>query len=235
MQENTMAMVIGAAYSKRLRKLAVRITVTLASTYFSLLVAEVWLWWHQSRISKVPIQILERGMYLSDSTLGVVLKPGYDDDARKLIASREKTVNRAQWPPLRSVLLPQFRSLFRKALHRVRTGTIPPNDGYTDLDRDRFVARGLKYTLDLQDLARKRGMGFQVAIVPAKEEVQARAYSKAVARYVKGLRESGLETIEILPHLTTRDYWEQDLHNPQGAKVASETIYRALPASLKSR
>ena len=79
-------------------------------------------------------------------------------------------------------------------------------------------------------------MGFQVAIVPAKEEVQARAYSKAVAGYVKGLRESGLQPIELLPNLMIGDYFEQDPHfNPRGAKVTSETIYRALPASLKSR
>lgn len=158
-----------------------------------------------------------------------------DRDWEPRIAALEAARNR-RVPPLRTLLIPGFRDLLRSAFHRVAANNAQPDDTFAPEQRTALVARGLRFTAEMRDVAEARHMGFQVAIVPAREEVLARSYSKSDADYIAGLRSIGIEPIEMLSALRGSDYWAHNLHfNSSGARIAADAIAQALPPSVTHR
>src|SRR5205085_7480290 len=93
----------------------------------------------------------------------------------------------------------------------------------------RMVPRSLAYTLEMRDLAVRRNMKFQIAIAPGLQEVKDGKHFPQVAEYIAGLRAAGIPVLDLLPKLSTDDYFSFDPHfNPKGAKVAADEIYKAL-------
>jgi hypothetical protein len=158
--------------------------------------------------------------------------------AQKLANVRAWDRSNSPWqlPPLRSLLLPRLRALIWLAMARVRRTGSAPHDGFEPSNRAQIVARSVESTLEIRTLARQRGMGFQVVIIPTVEEARAGAHSNAVAQYIAKLRSAGIQPMDLLPRLNARDYWQHDGHfDESGAKIAGEAIARDLPAALKRR
>jgi hypothetical protein len=80
----------GATSTKRWREFALRVALLVTSTYMSLLLVEAWLSWRARPIQQA---IVDRGLYLADSVLGVVLKPGYDASFNDGYTTGRVTIN----------------------------------------------------------------------------------------------------------------------------------------------
>lgn len=139
-------------------------------------------------------------------------------------------------PFLRSLLLPELRDLARRALGAIEARGTAVDYNFPASQRERFVSRGVRYTLDMQALAKARGMGFRLVIIPSVVEVRAGRHAGAVAEYMARMRAAGIAPIDLLPKLRTDDYWTHDIHlNPSGAKIAARAIVAALPAAPGGR
>jgi len=153
-----------------------------------------------------------------------------DGQMAAIVQSYERSEKGWHFPPRRSVLLPQLRDLARRAFTVLERRGAAPDYDFPASQRERFVARGLRHTLEMQALAKQRGMRFHVVIIPAAPEVRAGAHSKSVTEYMARLRMAGIATVDLLPRLSVDDYWTHDIHfNPSGAKVAAQAIVEALP------
>ena len=147
-----------------------------------------------------------------------------------------KPVPPRRLPPLRSLLLPEIRNLARRAIGAVESRGTAVDYNFPAAQRGAFIARGVRYTLDMQALAKARGMGFHLVIIPSVVEVRAGRHATAVAGYMARMRAVGITPIDLMPKLSTDNYWSHDLHfRESGAKIAARTIVAALPAAPGGR
>lgn len=92
------------------------------------------------------------------------------------------------------------------------------------------VAKAVGYTLEMQKLARMRGMPFQVMVLPTKGEAMAGRYSTPTQFYVDALRTHDVDAIELVGRLSSADYYEHDLHfNRHGSRIVAAAILESLP------
>jgi hypothetical protein len=125
--------------------------------------------------------------------------------------------------------LPLVRQMAKNAVGHLLRGGGPPDDGLSEERRSSVAERGARYTLAMREEAARRGAKFAVAILPAIEEVKARAYRPSVARYAEGLRRAGVAPIELLSALDEEDYWVHNPHlNPRGSGVVARALLREL-------
>ena len=140
----------------------------------------------------------------------------------------------------RTMLLAQVRQIVQRAAARLDRISDRDRDWLEDVKvktklRNLVIPCAVDYTLQMRALAVERAMNFLIVIIPALDEVRAAKYRHATAQYVAGLRAAGFDVIELLPRLSTADYWRHDVHfNPQGAKKAAEAISQALKQSRET-
>jgi hypothetical protein len=161
--------------------------------------------------------------------------PVTDEEARAKIRSREKQ-NAAghRFKPISSISLPRVRQLLESSIQRFRNRRPSPNIDLSLIEKDHthLVPRSLAYTREMRDLVVQRNMGFQIAMIPTMEEVTKGSHYPVVAEYLAGIKSAGIPVIDLLPKLSTDDYWSHDTHfNPRGAQVAADEIYKALKSS----
>jgi len=152
--------------------------------------------------------------------------PASDADLRLLLR-----LNLAQTHRIVSISprLPLVQFLVTRGAEYALRGGGPPDDRLSEAQRSRLVERGLRYTLEMRDEAVRRGESFAVAILPAREEVLARAYSPAVARYAEALHRAGVTPVEMISTLQGDDYWGYNPHlNSHGASTAARSLLRGL-------
>ncbi len=130
-----------------------------------------------------------------------------------------------------SLRLPRIKRVVRNAYLRFsgRRSAVSVDWWPHEKDKSKLVPRSLRYTLEMRDLAVSRNMGFQVAIAPGIEEVREGKHLSLITEYITGLKAGGIPVIDMLPKLSTDDYWSYDPHfNSKGAKIAANEIYKAL-------
>jgi hypothetical protein len=147
-----------------------------------------------------------------------------EKEAQALLKARQFSV-------VSSIRLPRLRGFVRNAYDqfRNRRSSIPVNWWPGQADQAGMVARSLRYTLEMRDLAVARKMKFHIAVAPGVAEVKDGKHFPQVTEYIEGLRAAGIPVLDLLPRLSTDDYWSFDPHfNPKGAKIAADEIYKKL-------
>ena len=143
----------------------------------------------------------------------------------------KEVLNTHRFSLVLSVRLPRFRRAARDAYERFRNrrSSLPVNWWPREKDQTTMVPRSLQYTLEMRDLAVARNMKFHIAIVAGVDEVRDGKHFPQVTEYIEGLRAAGISVLDLLPRLSTNDYWSDDPHfNPKGAKIAADEIYKTL-------
>jgi len=158
--------------------------------------------------------------------------PFSDDEALKLVRTKQKQIAEAHaFSVLSSLRFPRLRRVVGDAYQRIRNRhSVESIDWWpNEKDHSKLVPRSLAYTLEMRDFAISRNMVFQVAIVPGVEEAREGKHIPLVVEYMAGLKGAGVPVIDLLPKLSTDDYWFYDPHfNPKGAKITADEIYKSL-------
>jgi len=155
-----------------------------------------------------------------------------EEEIRAQVARRARRgMAGAPFDPWLSMRVFRVRQLVGQVYRRWngRNPSIPSNEWPNEEDPATIVPRSLAYTLEMRDLAVGRQMKFEVAIAPAVDEVRAAQHFPQVTEFIAGLRDAGIIVVDLLPRLSTDDYWSADPHfNPKGARIAADEILKSL-------
>jgi len=192
----------------------------------------VYLFYYNDLSSPIPVTTTPEGYLVPkqhpDGT------PLSEQEVRAQVARRAaRGMRGAPFQPLSSMRLPRSRTAVAWAYERLRNPrpSMPISQSPNEKDPTTMVPRSLAYTREMRDLAVTRHMRFAVAIAPAVEEVSYGNHFQEVTEFIAGLRAADISVLDLLPLLSTDDYWSADSHfNPKGAKVAAEEIYKSLKA-----
>jgi hypothetical protein len=95
--------------------------------------------------------------------------------------------------------------------------------------RDSNISQVIEFVRKVSAEAVRRGMDFNVLIIPGVAETRAKKYSDPTARFVAALKKEYPEVIELIDVLSTADYIPHDGHfNSKGSRIAAREILSRL-------